>query len=73
MEEFEKYLIQLGLATGVNLMRGAKRSTARDFRLTSSGGGDENQPPRNAARKRKVRMPSLPALVLGRRCCDRAL
>ena len=58
MEEFEKYLIQLGLATGLNLMRGAKRSTARDFRLTSSGGGEENQPPgnANAARKRKVRV-----------------
>ncbi|KAK3244955.1 hypothetical protein CYMTET_45457 [Cymbomonas tetramitiformis] len=33
VEMFEKCLIQLSKATGVNLMRGAKRSTSRDFKI----------------------------------------
>eukprot|EP00850_Spirogloea_muscicola_P011589 SM000072S21223 [mRNA] locus=s72:471389:479752:+ [translate_table: standard] len=33
MEDYEKYLIKLSKTTGVNLMRHAKRSTARDFRI----------------------------------------
>eukprot|EP00850_Spirogloea_muscicola_P000782 SM000003S11027 [mRNA] locus=s3:456470:464781:- [translate_table: standard] len=33
MEDYEKYLIKLSKLTGVNLMRHAKRSTARDFRI----------------------------------------
>eukprot|EP00850_Spirogloea_muscicola_P000727 SM000003S10972 [mRNA] locus=s3:17728:23637:- [translate_table: standard] len=33
MEDYEKYLIKLSKVTGVNLMRHAKRSTVRDFRI----------------------------------------
>jgi hypothetical protein len=54
VEEFEKYLIQLGSATGVNLMRGAKRSMARDFRLTAL---DEEEAPGTSGGKRNVRLP----------------
>lgn len=33
IEDSEKYLIQLSRLTGVNLLRRAKRSTARDFKI----------------------------------------
>ncbi|KAI3756589.1 hypothetical protein L1987_56411 [Smallanthus sonchifolius] len=33
IEDYEKYLILLGKATKINLLRHAKRSTARDFRI----------------------------------------
>lgn len=33
IEDYEKYLIQLSKVTKVNLLRHAKRSTARDFQL----------------------------------------
>ncbi|KAI7743443.1 hypothetical protein M8C21_011294 [Ambrosia artemisiifolia] len=34
IEDYEKYLILLSKATKINLLRHAKRSTARDFRIT---------------------------------------
>lgn len=34
IEDYEKYLILLGKACKMNLLRHAKRSTARDFRIT---------------------------------------
>lgn len=33
IEDYEKYLIQLSKATKINLLRHAKRSTARDFKI----------------------------------------
>ncbi|XP_057484822.1 uncharacterized protein LOC130771247 [Actinidia eriantha] len=33
IEDYEKYLIQLGKASKINLLRHAKRSTARDFKI----------------------------------------
>ncbi|KAI4364453.1 hypothetical protein MLD38_020543 [Melastoma candidum] len=33
IEDYERYLIQLGKATKLNLLRNAKRSTARDFKI----------------------------------------
>lgn len=33
IEDYEKYLIQLSKATKVNLLRHAKRSTSRDFKI----------------------------------------
>lgn len=36
IEEYEKYLIQLSKASKVNLLRHAKRSTSRDFKIIDS-------------------------------------
>lgn len=36
VEEYEKYLIQLSNLTKINLMRQAKRSTSRDFKILDS-------------------------------------
>lgn len=36
IEDYEKFLIQLSKATKVNLLRYAKRSTARDFKISDS-------------------------------------
>lgn len=48
MEDYEKYLIQLSKVTKVNLMRHAKRSTARDFKILDTSKNnkqdDSNQP-----------------------------
>lgn len=48
MEDYEKYLIQLSKVTKVNLMRHAKRSTARDFKILDTSKkneqDDNNQP-----------------------------
>lgn len=48
MEDYEKYLIQLSKVTKVNLMRHAKRSTARDFKILDTRKknkqDDNNQP-----------------------------
>lgn len=37
IEDYERYLIQLSRITKVNLMRHAKRSTARDFKIQDTG------------------------------------
>ena len=37
IEDYERYLIQLSRITKVNLMRHAKRSTARDFKIADTG------------------------------------
>ncbi|PRQ39249.1 putative fanconi anemia group I protein [Rosa chinensis] len=46
IEDYEKYLIQLSKVTKVNLLRNAKRSTARDFRikLNEESRKEENAP-----------------------------
>ncbi|KAI8012435.1 hypothetical protein LOK49_LG06G03291 [Camellia lanceoleosa] len=48
-EDYEKYLIQLSKASKVNLLRHAKRSTARDFKIVDPshivGEEDANQEP----------------------------
>ncbi|GLJ10827.1 hypothetical protein SUGI_0135980 [Cryptomeria japonica] len=48
IEDYEKYLIQLSKLTKVNLLRHAKRSTARDFKIIDTGKKkkeDENNQP----------------------------
>ncbi|KAF5944697.1 hypothetical protein HYC85_018774 [Camellia sinensis] len=49
IEDYEKYLIQLSKASKVNLLRHAKRSTARDFKIVDPshvvGEEDANQEP----------------------------
>ena len=37
IEDYERYLIQLSKLTKVNLLRHAKRSTARDFKILDNG------------------------------------
>ncbi|WVZ56879.1 hypothetical protein U9M48_007350 [Paspalum notatum var. saurae] len=52
IEDYEKYLIQLSKLTKLNLLRHAKRSVARDFRITGNSGGqqqEEDHTPDNAA------------------------
>lgn len=46
IEDYEKYLIQLSKLTKVNLLRHAKRSTARDFKIleTKNVPGEEEGP-----------------------------
>ncbi|KAL8196132.1 hypothetical protein R6Q57_025132 [Mikania cordata] len=46
IEDYEKYLILLSKATKINLLRHAKRSTARDFRITEPQNipQEENRP-----------------------------
>lgn len=46
MEDYEKNLILLGKAAGMNLMSGAKHSTARDFRIQLPKSNKENAQPR---------------------------
>jgi Fanconi anemia group I protein len=41
IEDYEKYLIQLSKLTKVNLLRHAKRSVARDFRIEDKSGEQE--------------------------------
>ncbi|KAJ1297201.1 hypothetical protein BS78_01G359500 [Paspalum vaginatum] len=52
IEDYEKYLIQLSKLTKLNLLRHAKRSVARDFRITGKSGEqqqEEDHTPANAA------------------------
>lgn len=39
IEDYEKYLIQLSKASKVNLLRHAKRSTCRDFKILEAAAG----------------------------------
>ncbi|RLN40612.1 hypothetical protein C2845_PM01G14520 [Panicum miliaceum] len=51
IEDYEKYLIQLSKLTKVNLLRHAKRSVARDFRIEDKSGErqqEEDRTPANA-------------------------
>ncbi|KAK9161603.1 hypothetical protein Syun_007944 [Stephania yunnanensis] len=43
IEDYEKYLIQLGTLTKVNLLRHAKRSTARDFKILDANKINQNE------------------------------
>lgn len=45
IEDYEKYLIQLSKVCKVNLLRHAKRSTARDFRIIPNNINREEDPP----------------------------
>ncbi|XVF66198.1 hypothetical protein PTKIN_Ptkin10aG0016300 [Pterospermum kingtungense] len=47
IEDYEKYLIRLSKATKVNLLKHAKRSTSRDFRILDSTAvtGEDHPPP----------------------------
>lgn len=50
IEDYEKYLIQLSKATKVNLLRHAKRSTSRDFKILDhprTNTGEEEPPNHN--------------------------
>lgn len=53
IEDYEKYLIQLSKASKINLLRHAKRSTARDFKIidttTTNIGREENGVPDHEA------------------------
>ncbi|KAJ0979783.1 hypothetical protein J5N97_015257 [Dioscorea zingiberensis] len=44
IEDYERYLIQLSKLTKVNLLRHAKRSTARDFKILETKKPDRNEP-----------------------------
>ncbi|CAM0873122.1 unnamed protein product [Alopecurus aequalis] len=48
VEDYEKYLIQLSKLTKVNLLRHAKRSVARDFRIQPKEKAEEEQPEGNS-------------------------
>lgn len=53
IEDYERYLIQLSKASKINLLRHAKRSTARDFKIidtsTTNIGREENGVPDHEA------------------------
>ena len=50
IEDYEKYLIRLSKATNVNLLKHAKRSTSRDFKiLDPTTVAREEDPPNNDA------------------------
>ncbi|CAA6662037.1 unnamed protein product [Spirodela intermedia] len=49
IEDYEKYLIQLSRLTGVNLLRRAKRSTARDFKILDAMKANRREGEDNAA------------------------
>uniref|UniRef100_A0A0E0KDJ4 Fanconi anemia group I protein n=1 Tax=Oryza punctata TaxID=4537 RepID=A0A0E0KDJ4_ORYPU len=49
IEDYEKYLIQLSKLTKVNLLRHAKRSVARDFKIQSKDELERNSTPARAA------------------------
>lgn len=44
IEDYEKYLIQLSKLTKVNLLRHAKRSTARDFKILEAKKPERDEP-----------------------------
>ncbi|XP_030508178.2 uncharacterized protein LOC115722932 isoform X1 [Cannabis sativa] len=47
IEDYEKFLIQLSKASKINLLRHAKRSTARDFKIIDNSTTDEEVAPPN--------------------------
>ena len=49
IEDYEKYLIQLSKLTKVNLLRYAKRSVARDFRIEDKSGEQQQEEDHTAA------------------------
>lgn len=57
IEDYEKYLIQISKATKINLLRHAKRSTSRDFKIiepqsfsVEEGAGSQDAEDNDAAR-----------------------
>lgn len=57
IEDYEKYLIQISKATKINLLRHAKRSTSRDFKIiepqsfsVEEGAGSQDADDNDAAR-----------------------
>lgn len=51
IEEYEKYLIQLSKASKVNLLRHAKRSTSRDFKILDNHTAREEDAPGEEANR----------------------